>query len=592
MPTIPDYGPPTRALSTADQFAAWQDGAQVAPTGADIIALTAAGVVSKFTELAAPFTGHIEDDLAEAVAARNAAVAARDQAIATLQLLPTQYMNGHLKADQPTPNFVFTTPTFVSVESDAVFAASGIDRAVALAPGDQMFLEQHLEQPVPAGHWLTAAMMVSIDDTNKWAALAGRFAVLGLKVGGNYGNLVQIGLDNSPEVVDDTHRIMRMVYQVPTATTLDRATFNITNIESAGAHLKVSGFAVQAAATQPVGVDIINDDPFGVQEVARRVLTEAVPEFYDGGDSLTDGSGASDPATTGFVARVAYYLGSTGTRYGVPGSQSTAIVDRELSVPIRLAGNKLDADGSTVITGFHGNDIEGVSGSTTGNWALQPLTSPATGRTFSKQCRVAGVLCTMTRTGTPSTDTQTTHEDYVLTYDAMPADIPVAEGYVEAVFTPPPTTAIRAIWSGTNDRYDAATVLANHTRWLEAASAWRRLIIGPVNAASDISSTGLYYSTRQIIAQHQHAFGDLFIDAFGGVIAHGLLAAGLTPNSTDLANIAAGIIPQRLVADGLHFNDFGYDALAQIVVCRMMRLGWVRPEQLAHVPLLYTLGAA
>lgn len=42
MPTIPDYGPLTRALSTADQFAAWQDGKQVAATGADVQAFTAA----------------------------------------------------------------------------------------------------------------------------------------------------------------------------------------------------------------------------------------------------------------------------------------------------------------------------------------------------------------------------------------------------------------------------------------------------------------------------------------------------------------------------------------------------------------------
>ncbi len=78
MPTIPEYGPPARALSTADQFAAWQDGVQIAATGADIIALTASGVQATFEALEAPLLVTLNAGVsAAAISAASAADSAR-----------------------------------------------------------------------------------------------------------------------------------------------------------------------------------------------------------------------------------------------------------------------------------------------------------------------------------------------------------------------------------------------------------------------------------------------------------------------------------------------------------------------------------
>lgn len=75
MPTIPEYGAPTRALSTADQFAAWQDGKQVAPTLADLLAFTAAGVDAKFDELEAPLIATLNAGVSSAAASASSAAA-------------------------------------------------------------------------------------------------------------------------------------------------------------------------------------------------------------------------------------------------------------------------------------------------------------------------------------------------------------------------------------------------------------------------------------------------------------------------------------------------------------------------------------
>ena len=70
-------------------------------------------------------------------------------------------------------------------------------------------------------------------------------------------------------------------------------------------------------------------------------------------------------------------------------------------------------------------------------------------------------------------------------------------------------------------------------------------------------------------------YGSRFINVRKYLIDYGLADAGITPTAQDTADIAAGLVPTSLRADGTHFNNAGYAVVANIVFKKLQQLGWI-----------------
>ena len=70
-------------------------------------------------------------------------------------------------------------------------------------------------------------------------------------------------------------------------------------------------------------------------------------------------------------------------------------------------------------------------------------------------------------------------------------------------------------------------------------------------------------------------FGDRYIPARAYLIEFGLADAGLTPTQQDLDSIAAGYVPNSLRYDNVHWNDHGYEILANLIFKKLKQLGWI-----------------
>ncbi|WP_288404539.1 SGNH/GDSL hydrolase family protein [uncultured Acinetobacter sp.] len=70
-------------------------------------------------------------------------------------------------------------------------------------------------------------------------------------------------------------------------------------------------------------------------------------------------------------------------------------------------------------------------------------------------------------------------------------------------------------------------------------------------------------------------FGDRYIPARSYLIQFGLEDAGITPTQQDLDSIAAGYVPNSLRYDNVHWNDHGYEILANLIFKKLKQLGWI-----------------
>lgn len=77
--------------------------------------------------------------------------------------------------------------------------------------------------------------------------------------------------------------------------------------------------------------------------------------------------------------------------------------------------------------------------------------------------------------------------------------------------------------------------------------------------------------TNPIFAQ---TFGNNYVDARNYMIRYGLSDSNITPTSQDTEDVANGLIPTSLRSDSIHFNDYGYTALANCVYYHGKTLGY------------------
>lgn len=127
---------------------------------------------------------------------------------------------------------------------------------------------------------------------------------------------------------------------------------------------------------------------------------------------------------------------------------------------------------------------------------------------------------------------------------------------------------IPIIWAGTNDAPSTETDATNIARLIHAMVNYSNreeyLVLGlTVKAYADVVNKILAYE-----------FGRHYVDVKSYLINYGLDDNNITPTSQDETDVANGVVPASLRYDSVHFNDYGYTAVANCVYNHGKDLGY------------------
>lgn len=131
---------------------------------------------------------------------------------------------------------------------------------------------------------------------------------------------------------------------------------------------------------------------------------------------------------------------------------------------------------------------------------------------------------------------------------------------------------INIIWIGTNGGF---TTSAELIECVEAMIDYmspinkKYIVIGIHHLVSTVAET--FETIEKNMAMH---FGRRYINQREYMIEYGLSDAGITPTNEDTAAISQGKIPPSLLYDDVHYNDKGYNIIANLVVERGKELGY------------------
>ena len=138
------------------------------------------------------------------------------------------------------------------------------------------------------------------------------------------------------------------------------------------------------------------------------------------------------------------------------------------------------------------------------------------------------------------------------------------------------------LWCGKNDFSYAypnvvSGITGNYNGMVGKIPHDKFIILGETNGIGDTylpghSNRGYVDSINAYLAQK---YPDNFIDIQAELIANGLTLEGITPTSADTSNIANGWIPDSLMADETHPNQYGREAIAKIIYAWMQEKGWI-----------------
>jgi len=300
----------------------------------------------------------------------------------------------------------------------------------------------------------------------------------------------------------------------------------------------------------------------------RPLLPGYSTEVAAYGDSLT---GAAT------VSAISTNLGRVVHNRGLGGQYSGHIATRQSGrvLTVTVAGNQIVA-GANSVTHFNGAAVVGMASMPS---AAQPLSTPSVNTTMNAMVTIAGISGRLVRTasgGPPSTS-----ETYTFTPSAgqslpaaCPADTPMTIWHQGDV------GRINVFWAGRNDNWATPdTTLANIASMVatvRAAGHSRFLVMSILNGSSANEAMGQsrYVQLRAINDALAAAYPSNFFDMRRYLIDSGLAAAGITPTSQDLTDIANDIVPASLRVDPIHLTAAGYGLVGQQVAAFIAGRGW------------------
>lgn len=128
---------------------------------------------------------------------------------------------------------------------------------------------------------------------------------------------------------------------------------------------------------------------------------------------------------------------------------------------------------------------------------------------------------------------------------------------------------IYVLWAGTNNigGWTAEQVFEHWRQFMNVHP--NSLIVGLTRDTDETFRRKI--ATLNDLAKNE--FGSRFIDIHKWLLAHALAYNGLTATSDDTSAIASGKLPPSIMADTIHFNDYGKKAVAHLVEERLKKLG-------------------
>ena len=334
-------------------------------------------------------------------------------------------------------------------------------------------------------------------------------------------------------------------------------------VESGSVHTDTYEAYFEPYTTQTIKTTAIEDASIEegkltpeLQAKIDSITPETNPDIVFWGDSLTYSQGASSNNNR-YPYIVGYLANKTTYNWGMPGANSMDISGLQGGMPIYLDPFTLPADTSSVTVTLR--DTNGYNS-------------------------YIGLLHHMPRAGWVN-DIQAMNNTWLI--DNIPVNLIYSAGVMKVkritasdaatVFERPikinsvhnfAKNQIQIFWVGTNDAPNTAdkakqtvNIVQNMVNYY---SGERFLVLGmTVKAYAD--------ACNDLMGQ---IFGNHYINIKEYMIKYGLDDNNLTPTEQDTTDISNNIIPESLRSDSVHFNDYGYNAIAKCVFQHGKDLGY------------------
>lgn len=282
------------------------------------------------------------------------------------------------------------------------------------------------------------------------------------------------------------------------------------------------------------------------------------------GDSLTRGVGVGDSYSKAFPY-VLYGLldGREVINCGVGGENTINIASRQGGLPNIVKPFTIPANASKVevkLTNIYGGST-GIL--LQGGSALDPTTGKYVMTTQINPCSINGVEGTLTYENGKYYFSRSENGESVIVSRPTPLITYAMKSMRDN---------INIIWIGTNGGF---TTSAELIECIEAMIDYmspinkKYIVIGIHHLVSTVTET--FETIEKNMAMH---FGRRYINQRKYMIEYGLSDAGITPTVEDTTAISEDKIPPSLLYDTVHYNDKGYNIIANLVVERGKELGY------------------
>lgn len=282
------------------------------------------------------------------------------------------------------------------------------------------------------------------------------------------------------------------------------------------------------------------------------------------GDSLTRGVGVGDSYSKAFPY-VLYGLldGREVINCGVGGENTINIASRQGGLPNIVKPFTIPANASKVevkLTNIYGGST-GIL--LQGGSALDPTTGKYVMTAQINPCSINGVEGTLTYENGKYYFSRSENGESVIVSRPTPLITYAMKSMRDN---------INIIWIGTNGGF---TTSAELIECIEAMIDYmspikkKYIVIGIHHLVSTVTET--FEMIEKNMAMH---FGRRYINQRKYMIEYGLSDAGITPTVEDTTAISEDKIPPSLLYDTVHYNDKGYNIIANLVVERGKELGY------------------
>lgn len=282
------------------------------------------------------------------------------------------------------------------------------------------------------------------------------------------------------------------------------------------------------------------------------------------GDSLTRGVGVGDSYSKAFPY-VLYGLldGREVINCGVGGENTINIASRQGGLPNIVKPFTIPANASKVevkLTNIYGGST-GIL--LQGGSALDPTTDQYVMTAQINPCSINGVEGTLTYENGKYYFSRSENGKTVIVSRPTPLITYAMKSMNDNILI---------IWIGTNGGF---TTSAELIECIEAMIDYmspinkKYIVIGIHHLVSTVTET--FETIEKNMAMH---FGRHYINERKYMIEYGLSDAGITPTSEDTTAISEDKIPPSLLYDTVHYNDKGYNIIANLVAERGKELGY------------------